>query len=146
MVSVTGGHRPAVRVQANLEALAAYSLNIDDVRTTINNLTVNTPKGSFDGPTQSYTINANDQLEDPTEYKNAVIAYKNGRPVRLGDVATVIESAENTKLGAWMNREPSIILNVQRQPGANVILVATASRRCCQSYDNRCRAQSPSPC
>ncbi|MBV8967454.1 MAG: efflux RND transporter permease subunit, partial [Verrucomicrobia bacterium] len=129
LVTVGGGHRPAVRVQVNLQALAAYGLNIDDVRTTINNLTVNTPKGSFDGPTRSYTIDANDQLQNPTAYDEAIIAYKNGRPVRLKDVATVVQAAENTKLGAWMNTTPGIIVNVQRQPGANVIQVVDSIKK-----------------
>ena len=129
LVSVSGGNRPAVRIQANLQALAAYGLNIDDVRTTIGNLTVNTPKGSFDGATQSYTINANDQLQSPVDYNAAVIAYKNGRPVRLRDVATVVQQAENTKLGAWMNATPAIILNIRRQPGANVISVVDSIKK-----------------
>jgi multidrug efflux pump len=103
--------------------LAAYGLNIDDLRTTISNLNVNTPKGNFDGPSQSYTINANDQLHSPAEYLDAIVAYKNGRPVRMQDVADVTESAENSKLGSWMNLTPAIILEVQRQPSANVISV-----------------------
>jgi multidrug efflux pump len=123
LVSISGGQRPAVRIKANLEALAAYGLNIDDLRTTIGNANVNTPKGSFDGPMRSYTINANDQLKSASEYNDIVIAYKNGAPVRLSDVARVLDSAENTQLGAWMNKTPAVILNVQRQPGANVIAV-----------------------
>ncbi|GEO99829.1 MdtB/MuxB family multidrug efflux RND transporter permease subunit [Methylobacterium haplocladii] len=121
LVSMGGGQRPAVRVRFNSLALAAYGLNIDDLRTTISNLNVNTPKGNIDGPTQSYTINANDQIRDPAVYSSAIIAYKNGAPVRLSDVATVVDGAENTKLGAWMDRTPAVILNIQRQPGANVI-------------------------
>ncbi len=123
LVSISGGQRPAVRVQADNRKLAAYSLNIDDLRTTIANANVNTPKGNFDGPTRSYTINANDQLQDADAYKNMVVAYKNGSPVRLSDVATVIDGAENTKLAAWMNTTPAVILNIQRQPGSNVIQV-----------------------
>ena len=123
LVSLSGGQRPAVRIQANPRALAAYGLNLDDLRTTISNLNVNTPKGNFDGPTRNYTINANDQLTDAEAYKSAVVAYKNGRPVMLTDVATIVQGAENTKLGAWVNNTPAIILNVQRQPGANVIQV-----------------------
>src|SRR5882757_9822655 len=99
LVSVSGGNRPAVRIQANTRALASYGLNIDDLRTTISNLTVHEPKGNFDGPSRAYTINANDQLTDASAYQSAVIAYKNGRPVMLTDVATVIQGAENTKLG-----------------------------------------------
>ena len=121
LVTVSGGHRPAVRIQANPQALAAYGLNLDDLRTTIGNLNVNTPKGNFDGPAQASTINANDQLRDAADYRDAIIAYRNGLPVRLADVANVVEGPENDKLGAWMNTTPAVILNVQRQPGANVI-------------------------
>ena len=123
LVSISGGQRPAVRVQANAAALAAYGLNLDDLRTTIGNANVNTPKGNFDGTMRAYTINANDQLKSAAEYNDIVIAYKNGRAVRLSDVATIVDSAENTKLGAWANTTPAVILNVQRQPGANVIAV-----------------------
>ncbi|HUO97355.1 MAG TPA: MdtB/MuxB family multidrug efflux RND transporter permease subunit [Rhizomicrobium sp.] len=124
LVSINGGQRPAVRVRANIQALASYGLNIDDLRTTISNANSNAPKGSFDGPTRSYTINANDQIQSPEDYKNIVVAYKNGAPVFLKDVASVDDSAENTKLASWMNTTPAIILNIQRQPGANVIAVA----------------------
>src|SRR6201995_4537789 len=123
LVSIAGGQKPAVRVQANLQALAAYGLNIDDLRTTISNANSNAPKGSFDGAAQSYTIDANDQLQSPDDYKAIVVAYRNGAPVHLSHVATVVESAENVKLLSWMNKTPSILLNVQRQPGANVIAV-----------------------
>ncbi|HUZ66260.1 MAG TPA: MdtB/MuxB family multidrug efflux RND transporter permease subunit [Beijerinckiaceae bacterium] len=123
LVSISGGERPSVRIRANIRALAAYGLSLDDLRTTIANLNVNTPKGNFDGPSQSYTINANDQLQSPDQYKDLVIAYKNGAPVRLSDVATIVRGPENSKLGAWMNTTPAIILNIQRQPGANVIQV-----------------------
>jgi multidrug efflux pump len=123
LVSISGGQRPAVRVQVNPRALAAYGLNIDDLRTTLGNANVNTPKGNFDGPAQASTINANDQISSPDDYLALVIAYRNGAPVRLKDVATVVSGAENTKLGAWANTTPAVILNVQRQPGANVIQV-----------------------
>jgi multidrug efflux pump len=123
LVSISGGQRPAVRVQINPRALAKYGLNIDDLRTTLGNANVNTPKGNFDGPAQASTINANDQISDPKQYLDLVIAYRNGNPVRLQDVATVVSGAENTKLGAWANTTPAVILNVQRQPGANVIQV-----------------------
>jgi multidrug efflux pump len=123
LVSINGGQRPAVRIQANALALAAYGLNLDDLRTTIANSNVNTPKGNFDGPSRASTINANDQLKSAAEYKSIVVAYKNGAPVRLSDVADIVDSAENTHLGAWMNSDPAVILNVQRQPGANVIAV-----------------------
>jgi len=124
LVSINGGQRPAVRVRANIQALAAYGLNIDDLRTTISNANSNAPKGSFDGASRSYTINANDQITTAQQYKDIVVAYKNGAPVHLSDVASVEESAENVKLSSWMNTSPAILLNVQRQPGANVISVA----------------------
>ena len=130
LVSLSGGQRPAVRIQANPLALASYGLNLDDLRTTISNLNVNTPKGNFDGPTRNYAINANDQLTDASAYQSAVVAYKNGRPVMLTDVAKIIDGSENTRLGAWVGTPqgpqritPAILLNVQRQPGANVIQV-----------------------
>ena len=129
LVSISGGQRPAMRIRANTRALAAYGLNLDDLRTTVANLNVNTPKGNFDGPTQSFTINANDQLQSAAEYANSVIAYKNGSPIKLSDVASVDQAAENTKLGAWFNTTPAIILNVQRQPGANVIEVVDRIQR-----------------
>ncbi|HUO93615.1 MAG TPA: efflux RND transporter permease subunit, partial [Rhizomicrobium sp.] len=123
LVSIAGGQRPAIRIQANLQALAAYGLNIDDLRTTIGNANSNAPKGSFDGASRSYTINANDQIKNADDYKNIILAYKNGNPVKLSDVATVIQGAENTRLTSWMNTTPAILINVQRQPGANVISV-----------------------
>ncbi len=123
LVSISGGQRPAVRIQANMRALSAYGLNIDDLRTTIGTLNVNIPKGSFDGPSRAFTVNANDQLQSAEAYRDAVIAYRNGAPVRLSDVATIIDGAENSRLGAWMNSTPAVILNIQRQPGANVIAV-----------------------
>jgi multidrug efflux pump len=129
LVSISGGQRPAMRIQANPRALAAYGLNIDDLRTTIGTANVNTPKGNFDGPTRAYTINANDQLQTADAYRNLVIAYKDGAPVRLSDVAQVKESAENTKLAAWKDTVPAVVLNVQRQPGANVIAVVDRIQR-----------------
>src|SRR6266481_5310874 len=121
LVSVSGGQRPAVRIQANFRQLAAYGLNIDDLRTTLATANVNTPKGNFDGPSQAYTINANDQIRMPADYNELVVAYRNGAPVKLSDVARATEGPENTKLAAWMNTDQAIILNIQRQPGANVI-------------------------
>ncbi|HEY0909198.1 MAG TPA: efflux RND transporter permease subunit, partial [Bradyrhizobium sp.] len=118
-----GGQRPAVRVQADTRALAAYGLNIDDLRTTIANANVNTPKGNFDGAMRASTINANDQLMSAAGYRNLVIAYRNGSAVRLSDVANAVDGAQNDKLAAWMNTSPAVIVNVQRQPGANVIEV-----------------------
>ncbi|HET9045383.1 MAG TPA: efflux RND transporter permease subunit, partial [Casimicrobiaceae bacterium] len=123
LVSLAGGQRPAVRIQANPKALAAYGLNLDDLRTTIANANVNQAKGSFDGPSRASTIDANDQLRSAAEYKSLIIAYRNGAPVRITDVADVIDDAENARLGAWANDKPAIIVNVQRQPGANVIEV-----------------------
>src|ERR1700751_3009688 len=123
LVSISGGHRPAVRIQADIRKLAAYGLNIDDLRTTLSNANVNTPKGNFDGAMRAYTINANDQIRNAADYKSLIVAYKNGSPVRLSDVGDVIDGAQNDKLGAWMNDTPAIILNIQRQPGANVISV-----------------------
>jgi multidrug efflux pump len=123
LVSISGGHRPAVRIQANYRQLAAYSLNIDDLRTTLANANVNTPKGNFDGPSRAYTINANDQIRKSSDYNDLVVAYRNGAPVKLSDVARATEGAENTKLAAWMNTDEAVIVNIQRQPGANVIEV-----------------------
>ena len=123
LVSISGGHRPAVRIQADLRQLAAYGLNIDDLRTTVNNANVNTPKGNFDGPSRQYTINANDQLKKASDYDDLVVAYRNGAPVYLRDVAHAAEGTENTKLAGWMNTTEAVILNIQRQPGANVIEV-----------------------
>src|SRR6516164_528071 len=123
LVSVSGGQRPAVRIQVNYRQLAAYGLNIDDLRTTLATANVNTPKGNFDGPSRAYTINANDQIRKASDYNDLVVAYRNGAPVKLSDVARATEGAENTKLAAWMNTDQAIILNIQRQPGANVIEV-----------------------
>jgi multidrug efflux pump len=126
LVTISGGNLPSVRVQVNPTALASYGISIDNIRTLIANLNVNMPKGSFSGPSQSYTINANDQITDASEYSDLIVAYKNGAPVRLKDVATVVSAPENSELGAWKNRTPAIILNVQRQPNANVIRTVNA--------------------
>jgi multidrug efflux pump len=123
LVSISGGQRPAVRIRADIRKLAAYGLNIDDLRTTLGNANVNTPKGNFDGSMRAYTINANDQIRNASDYQSLIVAYKNGSPVRLSDVGDVVDGAQNDKLGAWMNETPAIILNIQRQPGANVISV-----------------------
>src|ERR1700757_3158439 len=123
LVTVSGGQRPSVRVIANVRALAAYGLNIDDLRTTITNNNVNSPKGTLDGPARSWTINANDQIQDPNAYRSIVIAYKNGNAIRLADVAEVTRGPQNLYLAGWVNNTPGIILNIQRQPGANVIQV-----------------------
>src|ERR1700730_7589930 len=123
LVSVSGGQRPAVRIQINPQSLASYGLNIDDIRTTLGNLNVNTPKGNFDGPTQALTINANDQVTSADQYRTLIVAYRNGAPGGLSDVGTIVSGPENTKLAAWANTTPAIIINVQRQPGANIIQV-----------------------
>jgi len=123
VVSISGGQRPAVRVLINPQALAAYGINLDDLRTTISNANQNGPKGTLDGAEQSYSINANDQLRSAHEYSDIVVAYRNNAPVRLADVATLQSSAENTRLGGWMNNTPALLINVQRQSGANVIEV-----------------------
>jgi multidrug efflux pump len=124
LVSISGGQRPAVRVQANPNALTAYGLTLEQIRTSIADANVNAAKGSFDGPHLAYTINSNDQLLTSAEYKPLIVSYQNNAPVRLSDIANVIDGAENTKLAAWMNDEPAVIVNIQRQPGANVISVA----------------------
>ena len=133
LVSLAGGQRPAVRIQADTAALAAYGIGLDTLRTAITNANANSAKGSFDGPKRSYTINANDQLVTANDYKSLIVAFRNGAPVRMTDVATVVDSAENTRLGAWSGVDgqltPSIILNVQRQPGANVIATVDAIRK-----------------
>ena len=123
LVSISGGQRPAVRIHVNPLALSAVGINLDDLRTTIANLNVNTPKGNFDGPAQASAINANDQIRDPNDYAKSVIAYRNNAPVRLSDVARVEIGPENGRLRAWMNTTPALIVNIQRQPGANVIKV-----------------------
>src|SRR5436305_3680234 len=123
LVSISGGHRPAVRIQPNYSQHAAYGLNIATLRTTLANANVNTPKGNFDGPSRAYTINANDQIRKPSDYNDLVVAYRNGAPVKLSDVARATEGAENTKLAAWMNTDEAVIVNIRRQPGANVIEV-----------------------
>ena len=123
LVSISGGQRPAVRIQANPKALAAYGLSLDDLRTAIANANVNQAKGSFDGPQRASTIDANDQLKSADEYRNLIIAYKNSRPVRLTEVAEAVDAAENVRLAAWANDTPAVLVNIQRQPGANVIEV-----------------------
>ena len=121
LVSIGGGQRPAVRIQANPQALASLGLNLEDVRTAIASTNVNIAKGSFDGPQRAWTLDANDQLRSAAQYQDVVVAWKNGAPVRVRDVANVVDDAENIRLAAWANRERAILLNVQRQPGANVI-------------------------
>jgi multidrug efflux pump len=129
LVSISGGQRPSVRIHVNPLALSSLGINLDDLRTTISNLNVNTPKGNFDGPAQSSAINANDQIRDPNDYAKSVIAYRNGAPVRLSDVAKVEIGPENGRLRAWMNTTPALIVNIQRQPGANVIQVVDSIKK-----------------
>ena len=123
LVSISGGQRPAVRIQANPTALASYGLSLEDLRTALSAANVDQAKGTFDGPHQAYTIGANDQLISSDSYKPIIVAYRNGAPVRLTDVAAVFDGTENTKQAAWANKKPAVILNIQRQPGANIIAV-----------------------
>ncbi|MDP3009531.1 MAG: MdtB/MuxB family multidrug efflux RND transporter permease subunit [Methylococcales bacterium] len=123
LVSISGGQRPAVRIQANPAALSAYGLSLEDVRTAITNANVNQPKGMFDGATRSATIDANDQLRSAAEYKALIIAYRDGRPISLADVADTTDAAENVHLAAWANGEAAVVVNIQRQPNSNVIEV-----------------------
>ena len=129
LVSLAGGQRPAVRIQADTKALASYGIGLDTLRTAITSANANSAKGSFDGPQRSYTINANDQLLTVADYKNLIVSWRNGAPVRMLEVARVVDSAENNRLGAWANETPSIILNVQRQPGANVIATVDSIKK-----------------
>jgi multidrug efflux pump len=121
LVTISGGQKPAVRVQANPTALASYDLGLEDVRAAIAQANVNQAKGNFDGAHQAYTIGANDQLLESADYKPLIVAYRNGGPVRLSDVADVYDDAENVRQAAWMNTVPAVIMNIQRQPGANII-------------------------
>jgi len=123
LVSISGGQKPAVRIQANPTALSSYGITMEDLRTAIAAANVNQAKGNFDGPHQAYTIAANDQLLSSDQYRPLVVAYRNGAPVHLSDVATVIDAIENVKQAAWMNEVPAVIVNIQRQPGANIIAV-----------------------
>jgi len=126
LVSISGGQKPAVRIQANPTALAAYGINLEDLRNALTGNSLNSAKGSFDGPAQDYTINANDQLITSGDYKQVIVAYRNGAPVMLTDVAKIVDGVENSKLAAWVNYTPAVILNIQRQPGANTILVVNS--------------------
>ena len=126
LVSISGGQKPAVRIQANPTALSSYGLNLEDLRTALTQTSVNAAKGNFDGPHQDYQINANDQLVTSDDYRKVVVAYRNGAPVMLRDVASVVDGVENSKQAAWMDKTPAVILNIQRQPGANTIDVVKA--------------------
>jgi multidrug efflux pump len=129
LVSISGGQKPAVRVQVNPVALSSYGLNMEDMRTALTETSVNSAKGNFDGPRQDYQIDANDQISTADDYKNVVVSYSNGAPVFVKDVADVINGVENTKQAAWMNLTPAIILNIQRQPGANTISVVDSIQK-----------------
>ena len=122
-MSISGGQKPAVRIRINPTALAAYGLGMEDVRTALTQTNINQAKGNFDGLRQAFTIGANDQILTSAGYKPIIIAYKNGAPVRLEDVASVIDGAEDINQAAWMNTTPAVIVNIQRQPGANIIAV-----------------------
>ena len=126
LVSISGGQKPAVRIQANPSALSSYGLNLEDLRTALTQTSVNAAKGNFDGPHQDYQINANDQLVTSDDYRKVVVAYRNGAPIMLSNVAQVVDGIENNKQAAWMNETPAVIVNIQRQPGANTISVVKA--------------------
>ena len=123
LVSISGGQKPAVRIQVNPTKLSSYGINLEDVRTALTQTSVNSAKGNFDGPRQDYQIDANDQITEAAGYHNVVVAYRNGAPVLLRDVANVVNGVENAQLAAWMNTTPAVVLNIQRQPGANTISV-----------------------
>ncbi len=123
LVSISGGQKPAVRIRANPVALSSYGINLEDLRTALIQASVNAAKGNFDGPRQDYQIDANDQLVSSADYRSVVVAYRNGGPVMLTDVAEIVDGVENSKQAAWMNQTPAVILNIQRQPGANTISV-----------------------
>jgi multidrug efflux pump len=129
LVSISGGQKPAVRIQANPTVLSSYGINLEDLRTAITNSSVNAAKGNFDGPRQDYQIDANDQLVTSHDYNKVVVAYRNGAPVMLTDVAKIVDGVENSTQAAWMNQTPAIILNVQRQPGGNTISVVKSIKK-----------------
>jgi multidrug efflux pump len=129
LVSISGGQKPAVRIQANPTALSSYGINMEDLRTALTSASVNAAKGNFDGPRQDYQIDANDQLVTSVDYRNVVVAYRNGAPVMLTDVARIVNGVENNNQAAWMDQTPAVILNVQRQPGANTISVVKSIKK-----------------
>jgi multidrug efflux pump len=129
LVTISGGQKPAVRIQANPTALSSYGINLEDLRTALTSASVNAAKGNFDGPRQDYQIDANDQLVTSVDYRNVVVAYRNGSPVMLTDVARIVNGVENNNQAAWMNQTPAVILNVQRQPGANTIAVVKSIKQ-----------------
>jgi multidrug efflux pump len=129
LVSISGGQKPAVRIRVNPSALSSYGIDLEDVRTALTQASVNAAKGNFDGPRQDYQIDSNDQLVSSADYRSVVVAYRNGSPVMLTDVAEVIDGIENSQLAAWMNQTPAVILNIQRQPGANTISVVKSIKK-----------------
>jgi multidrug efflux pump len=129
LVTISGGQKPAVRIQANPTALSSYGINMEDLRTALTQASVNAAKGNFDGPRQDYQIDANDQLVTSDDYRNVVVAYRDGAPVMLTDVARIVNGVENNRQAAWMNQTPAVILNVQRQPGANTISVVKSIKQ-----------------
>lgn len=139
LVTLAGGQRPAVRVKLNARAIAALGLTSETVRTAITSANVNSAKGSLDGPARAVTLSANDQMQSAEDYRRLIIAYQNGAPIRLGDVASVEQGAENSWLGAWANQQRAIVMNVQRQPGPTSSTPPTAFARCCRSSPRACR-------
>jgi hypothetical protein len=139
LVTLAGGQRPAVRVKLNAQAIAALGLTSETVRTAITSANVNSAKGSLDGPARAVTLSANDQMQSAEDYRRLIIAYQNGAPIRLGDVASVEQGAENSWLGAWANQQRAIVMNVQRQPGPTSSTPPTAFARCCRSSPRACR-------
>ena len=129
LVSISGGQKPAVRIRANPVALSSYGMNLEDLRTALTQASVNAAKGNFDGPRQDYQIDSNDQLISSGDYRNIVVAYRNGAPILLTDVAEVVDGVENNNQAAWMNQTPAVILNIQRQPGANTISVVKSIKQ-----------------
>jgi len=129
LVSISGGQKPAVRIQANPTALASYGINLEDLRNALTGNSLNSAKGNFDGPAQDYTINANDQLTTSTDYKSVVVAYRDGAPVMLTSVARIVDGVENSKLAAWNDLTPAVLINIQRQPGANTIEVVDSIQK-----------------
>jgi hypothetical protein len=129
LVTISGGRKPAVRIQAKPKALSSYGIDLEDLRTALTQTSINAAKGNFDGPRQSYQIDANDQLVTADDYRHVVVAYRNGAPVMLTDVATIVDGVENNNLAAWMNQDPAVIVNVQRQPGANTISVVQSIKK-----------------
>src|SRR5579863_3382850 len=129
LVTISGGQKPAVRIQANPSALSSYGINLEDLRTALAQASVNAAKGNFDGPRQDYQIDANDQLVTSNDYRSVLVAYRNGAPVMLTDIAKVIDGIENTSQAAWMNQTPAVIVNVQRQSGANTISVVKSIKQ-----------------